>query len=314
MQRQTNSKLRLATYLALITAVISGTNNFLTKIAVTAIHDPILYTSLKNGIVAVLIIGAMVLIKKLPEVLALTRRQVARLLAIGLVGGAVPFALYFTGLQQTSAINAGLIHKTLFLWVLLIAIPVLKEKLRWQQWAGIGAIFVANIFVGGFSGFHYNTGELMILGATVLWAIENVIAKKTLEDISSVIVAGARMTFGALFLIVFIIWRGAPLAAVLDLGAVQWGWTILTSVLLFGYVTLWYTALKHAPATYVATLLVPATLVTNVLSAIFVTGTLATPQIASAILLIAGTVVMIAFAKRTAQSIPQPSFSNTLQS
>jgi len=309
-------KFRSATYLVLIAAIISGSNNFLTKIAVTAIKDPILYTSLKNAIVAIFIIGAILLLKKLPEVLSLTKRQLLRLLAIGFIGGAVPFALFFTGLQQTSAINAGLIHKTLFVWVLLIAIPMLKEKLAWQQWVGIAAIFGANLFVGGFNGFQFNIGEFMILGATVFWAIENIIAKKALENISSVVVAAARMSFGAMFLILFLALRGAPMAmgAVLDLSGAQWGWTLLTSVLLFGYVTLWYTALKNAPATYVAALLVPATLVTNVLSAVFITGSLAIPQIASAILLITGVVLMILFAKRTAQSVLQTSFSNTPQS
>ena len=303
-----------ATYLVLIAAIISGTNNFLTKIAVTAIKDPILYTSLKNTIVAIFIIGAILLLKKLPEVLSLTKRQLLRLLAIGFIGGAVPFALFFTGLQQTSAINAGLIHKTLFVWVLLIAIPILKEKLTWQQWAGVAAIFGANFFLGGFNGFNLNIGELMILGATVFWAIENIIAKKALEDISSVVVAAARMTFGSMFLILFLALKGAPMGAAFSLNATQWGWTLLTSVLLLGYVSFWYAALKNAPATYVATLLVPATLVTNVLSAVFVTGALTIPQVASAILLIAGTVLMILFAKRGAQSVLQPSFSNTPQS
>lgn len=40
-----------ATSLALLTMVVSGTNNFLTKIAVTAVKDPLLYTTLKNAVV-----------------------------------------------------------------------------------------------------------------------------------------------------------------------------------------------------------------------------------------------------------------------
>ena len=310
MQTKTNSKLLLATYLALGAMVISGTNNFLTKIAVTATKDPIFYTTLKNSIVAILLIGVIVMIRKLPEILTLTKKQLFKLFTIGLIGGSVPFALYFSGLKLTSAINAGLIHKTLFIWVLMMAIPILKEKLSWQQWLGIGTIFGANLLVGGFTGFKYNNGELMILAATIFWAVENIIAKVALRDISSITVAAFRMVIGSAFLIIFLLWRGISLSVITDFNSVQWGWTILTSLLLFGYVATWYTALKYAPVTYVATILVPATLVTNALSAIFVTGSMTVQQLLSSALFVIGLVLMIFYLKRTAELYSQKPIVN----
>jgi len=119
MQVQSKPRLTLAIYFALGAMVISGVNNFLTKIAVTAIKDPIFYTTLKNAIVAIFLIGIIVLFKRLPEISALTKKQLLKLSVIGFIGGSIPFALYFSGLQMTSAINASLIHKTLFLWVLI---------------------------------------------------------------------------------------------------------------------------------------------------------------------------------------------------
>lgn len=296
-----NKTLIYATYLALITAVISGFSNFLNKIAVTAIKDPIFFTTLKNSIVAIFIIGAILIFKKWPEITSLTRKQILKLVIIGMVGGALPFALFFSGLAKTSALNAALIHKTLFIWVLLLAIPILKERLSSMQWLGIGAIFAANLIVGGFTGFKYNAGELMILAATILWAIENVIAKIALKDISSLTVAGARMTIGSLILLSFVLIKGGG-SAIFAMNLQQWLWTFIPAVLLFGYVTTWYTALKYAPATYVATLLVPATLVTNVLSAIFITHTFALPQIASAGFFTLGVIMMIFFSKKVAKT------------
>lgn len=291
-----HSTLFYPTVLALATAVISGTNNFLTKIAVTAVKDPIVFTALKNVIVALFLVGIILALKKWREIKSLNGNQVFKLLAIGVVGGSLPFGLFFTGLAQTSAINASLIHKTLFLWVLLLGIPLLKERLTRWQWLGVGAIFGANLLVGGFWGFKYNTGELMILGATILWAVENIIAKVALRDLSSALVAGARMVFGSMILLLFVVWQGGA-SAVYALNLQQWGWTLLTGALLFGYVLTWYTALKHAPATYVATLLVPATLVTNILSATFVTHTLSGLQVISSLLFAAGTALVIIFAK-----------------
>lgn len=291
------SRLATATILALCTAIISGFSNFIAKIGVTAVKDPIVFTTLKNAVVATLLLGVLLAFRKWREIRTLTRRHWVKLVGIGVIGGSLPFALYFTGLTKTSALNASLIHKTLFLWVLLLALPLLKERLSGWQWAGIGLVAAANMLVGGFTGFKFNMGELMILGATVLWAIETIIAKKALKDISSITVASSRMIFGSLALIAFIALRGGG-SPISHLSTAQWGWTLLSSALLLGYVLTWYTALKRAPATYIATLLVPATLVTNVLSALFITHAFPLIQIASALCVTAGIALMVVSAQR----------------
>lgn len=294
-----NSALRTATLLALTTAAFSGVSNFLNKIAVTGINDPIFYATLKNTLVAVVLVGIFIMCRHWPTVRTLSRRQWTLLISIGILGGSIPFALFFTGLTMTSALNAALIHKTLVLWVALLAIPFLHERVSTGQWLGIAALFAANVLVGGFSGFRYNTGELLILTATIFWSAENIIAKIALRDIPSTVVAGARMTIGSLALLAFVLWRNpAAPTTLFHLTASQWGWIFLTGALLLGYVLTWYRALALAPASYIATLLVPATLVTNALSAIFLTHTFATMQVVSAGLMFVGTALVIATHRR----------------
>lgn len=298
IERMKRSTLVAATALALGTALISGVSNFVAKIGMTVVKDPILFTTLKNGAVALLLIGALIVYRRWRELRGLSKRQWTQLVAIGLIGGSVPFALYFTGLTHTSAINASLIHKSLFLWVAVLAVPLLKERMRGWQWLGVALVALANVFVGGFKGFKMNTGELMILGATLLWAVENVIAKVALKNISSLTVASARMVIGSLALIAVVAQRGGGAAAA-HLTTRQFDWLMLSSLLLFGYVVTWYAALKRAPATYVATLLVPATLVTNILSAIFVTHAFSLVQFLNGFLLIAGILLLTTFARKT---------------
>lgn len=294
--------LKYATILIVLAALISGTNNFLTKIGVTAVGDPVLFTTLKNGIVALFLLSILLALKKWREFLSLTPDQIAKLILIGVIGGAIPFALFFTGLSKTTALNAALIHKTLFFWVFCMAVPLLKEKITKSQIIGILAIFAANFIVGGFTGFKYNLGELMILAATILWAMESIIAKIVLKNLSSLIVTSARMTIGTGVLAVVVMLQNNARAAPL-LTQEQWLWTWLTSILLLGYVLTWYGALKRAPATYVATLLVPATLVTNILTAIFVTHTVSPSQIFSSILLMAGIMAIVFSAKKALKPI-----------
>jgi drug/metabolite transporter (DMT)-like permease len=294
--------LRSATALALITAVISGTNNFLAKIALKTSFSPVAYTTLKNSLVAILLIALFLLFKQRLDLTKLNRRQIFFLLAIGVVGGSIPFALFFTGLSLTSAINAALIHKTLFIWVAILAIPLLKERISRWQWLAVVIIFAANLLIGGFNKFDFSRGELLIFLATIFWAIENVIAKKALIELPTLLVASARLTVGSLLLIGYLIMTtGLPNLA--NLTSAQWSWTLLTSVLMLGYVLTWYAALKRAPASYVATLLVPATLVTNVLSVVFLTHDFNKQQILSALLFIFGSIIFIGFARTTKFSI-----------
>jgi len=123
-------------------------------------------------------------------------------------------------------------------------------------------------------------------------ALGALIAKKALANLSSLTVAGARMALGSVFIFLVVLAQGNA-GQLLALNATQWGWTLLTSVLLLGYVTTWYTALKIAPATLVAALLVPATLITNVLNGIFITHSITLLQIYNGLLLILGTTLII---------------------
>ena len=289
------------TVLALITAIISGVSNFINKIGVTVVFDPVVYTTIKNSLVAIFLIGIILVLKKWKEIKILNRHQILKLITVGVVGGSIPFVLFFTGLAHTSAINASLIHKTLFVWVALLAIPFLKEKIRMGVWAGISIVFIANLFVGGFSGFKFNSGEVMIFIATIFWAIESIIAKKALQDISSITLAGARMVVGSLLLFIIVAVQG-NISEVFSLGATQWGWTLLSSVFLLGYVVTWYTALQYAPAWYVATLLVPATLVTNILTTIFITQTISWQQAVSGGLYLVGIIIILSIARKTFKS------------
>ncbi len=293
-------KLHHAAGLALLTAIISGTSNFMAKIAVTAVKDPVVFTFLKNALVAVLLLGILLFATRFRELKTMHRRDWVKLIAIAVVGGSIPFVLFFTGLTMTSALSAGVIHKSLFIWVALLAIPFLKERIGGLQAAALLLLVAGNAVLGGFSAFHFGRGELLILAATLLWAVENIIAKKALANLSSLTVAGARMILGSVVLLAVVAFQG-KLNLFAGLAPAQWGWTLFTAALLLGYVLTWYTALKHAPATMVASLLVPATLVTNVLSLVFLDRRMTPMELASGSLFVLAAVLLIWQARRLAR-------------
>jgi len=282
-----NSKIKMGLYLALAAAIFSGVANFVNQFTVKYVGDALVFTTIKNSLVAFLIIGVIIAFKKFKKIKKLNRNDMILLLAIGIIGGSLPFYLFFAALSQMPAINASLIHKSLIIWIAILAIPFLKEKLSPLQVLAIATIFGANLAVGGFKSFAFNRPELMVLGATVLWTVENVIAKITLRRVDPDIVTASRMGIGSAILLVavFILGKGQMLFA---LRPDQFALTFLTTLILFGYVSTWYRALSLAPVTLVATVLTLATLITNGLSAIFVTQQLTLGQVIQFILLLSG--------------------------
>ncbi|OGK53591.1 hypothetical protein A3B56_03275 [Candidatus Roizmanbacteria bacterium RIFCSPLOWO2_01_FULL_45_11] len=245
------------------TAVISGFAIFTSKILVASI-DPIVYTTLKNLFVAGVLTAILIANKSLRnQWKQLSRRDWWNLIAIGAIGGGIPFALFFTGLKLTSATDATLIHKTLFIWVALFAIPVLHERLRLIQMAGYVLVLWGVLWTSGYR-FAGDTGELYIALATILWALENILAKKAVSHIPGIIVAWGRMTVGVGILAILLVIMGkAPLMA--DLHTNMLMPFLAASILLTGYVVTYYSSLKYIPVTVASAVLILATPITALL-------------------------------------------------
>ena len=298
-----DSKIKKGLYLALATAAFSGVANFVNQFTVRYIGDALVFTTIKNSLVALLIISVLIIFKKLSEIKRLNLKDIGLLLSIGVIGGSLPFYLFFSALAQIPAINASLIHKSLVIWVALLAVPFLKERFSKLQLLAIMTVFGANLVVGGFKGFAFNRPEFFVLAATILWSIENVIAKIPLRRVDPDIVIASRMGIGSAILVMTVVILGKG-QMLFSLKPDQFALTFLTTLLLFGYVSTWYRALRLTPITLVATVLTLATLVTNGLSAVFITHKLTPDQITQFILLIAGSALFInAIAKFPSSSI-----------
>jgi drug/metabolite transporter (DMT)-like permease len=276
-----------ATLFAFGAAVISGINGFFTKTALVAVGDPVLFTFLKNIVTVAILLGAFFLFGKAREIREASMHDRWMLLAIGIVGGGIPFLLYFTGLSMIPAVTAAFIHKTLFLWVAILAIPFLGERVGWLHAFSFGLLFLAIVLFQLPVFKTFGTGEMLVLLATLLWAVENIIAKKVLHRISSLSASSARMSIGSVVIFAFVLFGGKA-EMMLSLSLVAWGWVFLTGILLTGFVSVWYRALSLAPVTFVTCLLIPATFITGALSSLLVTHTVSVAQVVGWMCLVAG--------------------------
>src|SRR3989339_2183939 len=98
--------------LILSTAVISGLSIFISKFGVSVIN-PYIFTGWKNIVVAVLAVGWILALKDWQILKSLNKKKWLWLVGVGLIGGSIPFLLFFKGLSLTTAAQGSFIHKTM---------------------------------------------------------------------------------------------------------------------------------------------------------------------------------------------------------
>ena len=259
--------------LAFCTAVVSGVAVYVNARGVSHFDDATVYTTAKNAVAGALLLSlALPLLAGRPAAASRarprTRRQWAGVAAVAVVGGSVPFVLFFEGLARAEATQASFIHKTLVVWVALLAVPLLRERLSGAHYTAIALLVAGQVLLAGNAGtIAFGAGEAMILAATLLWAVEVIIVKRLVVGISPRTLAAARMALGTVVLLGWLAVSGR-LGDVASLTGDQWSWALLTGLLLCAYVATWYAALEHAQAVDVTAVLVFGAVVTAVVARI----------------------------------------------
>jgi drug/metabolite transporter (DMT)-like permease len=298
------NKTKVGIGLAAATAVISGFSIFLNGYAVRELPDAGVFTALKNSAAALVLFAvALPVLRSRGKGFRVDRRGTLGLTLVAIVGGSVPFLLFFTGLSMASAPSAAFIHKTLFIWVALLAVPFLGERLGLLQIGALGALLASQLLIVPPNGVVWGVGETMITAATLLWSVEVILAKRLMSRIDPLVVGVGRLGLGLVVLFGYLALTG-KLSLIAGLGASQWIWVLLTGVLLAGYVGTWFSALRLAPATVVTSVLVLAAPITATLDVV-VNGKVLAPAPLTGYVLIFGAAAVLALTTlRSRQSQP----------
>lgn len=289
--------LRWGIGLAFAAALISGFSIFVNGFAVKQLPDAAVYTTLKNGVAAVLLVVLAFATTRRGDLAAIDRQAWVKLGVIGVVGGSVPFLLFFTGLAQASAPSAAFIQKTLFIWVAVLAVPFLGERLGFAQVGALLVLLAGQLLVVMPSGVVWGAGETMIVAATLLWAVESVLARRVLASVPSQVVGAARMGVGLLVLVGFLVVTGR-VGSISGLTAGQWAWALGTGVILTGYVATWFGALRRAPASLVTAVLVVGAPVTALFQVLQKGALPGAPVLIGDGLIVGAALVLVALAVR----------------
>ena len=280
---------------AFAAALISGVANFANKQVMLSGVDPIILNIAKNGLVglALLVVSYPLLkdLKKYPF------KNWFKLILIAVVGGCIPFILFFKGLAMSPAIVGSFIHKTLFIWVAISAVIFLKEKLNKFQMVGLGIMLIGLLPIIKFNLFSVGRGEMMMLAAVAFWSVEVIFIKKFVQDIDYRILAASRMVLGTIFIATFSIASGNFLG-ILKLTLTDWSKILIVGIFLLGYVYSWYKALNFAPASVVTSILTLALPVTIVASNIQTVKLPLTGDLITILFIAAGIYLYIKFSEK----------------
>ena len=281
--------------LAFVAAIVSGVAVYVNAHGVSRFDDATVYTTAKNVVAGVLLLALALPVLRgdgaFRGAATTTRTQWVGVAAIAVIGGSVPFVLFFEGLSRAEATQAAFIQKTLVVWVALLAVPILARAaraaaLRSRSCSSSPARRGSRASRYG----RFGAGEAMILAATLLWAVEVIVVKSC----SPTSMPGASVRHG---------WRSgrsscsagsrSPAAAdelaqrrrrPVELGPVD-------RLILAGYVATWFAALARAQAVDVTAVLVFGAVVTALLSR---RSRTASPSTSAASVLITAGAILIA--------------------
>lgn len=270
------NKETLGTFLALLTAVVSGIAIPANKIFVIGI-DPAVFTAVRA-----IMIGIIFLLLSLWQWNRISTKKKKGfvvswkyLAAIAIIGGSFAFLLFFTGLSLTTSGHAAFLHKTLPLYVAVLAFVFLKERITRKHTYAMILMFLGIIAIYSTSidptelWMNPRLGDMMVIGATILWAVENVIARKAMiSGETNFIVSFARMFFGGLILLGVVLLSG-KIEILLSLTQIQIINIGVSIVILFAFVFFYYWSLRLINASKAAVMLLLAPVVSLILGVTF---------------------------------------------
>jgi drug/metabolite transporter (DMT)-like permease len=281
--------------LVFLTALISGFSIFINKFGVGIFKSSEIYTFLRVALVA-LILGSILLIDS-KKIKSIKKREWVLLALIGLIGGSIPFLLFFKGLKITSSAEGSFIHKTMFLWVAILATLFLKEKIDRKFLFGALILLFANALLLKKFSFSPDRGDLLILIATIFWAIENTLSKYLLStpNLDGKTLAFGRMFFGAIFILVYLIFTNQA-SQIFVLNSKQVFWVLITGIILLFYVLTWYSGLRYIPVSKATAILLLGSPITTALN--LISGAkIPSQEIISGILILIGIVTIFGIKK-----------------
>lgn len=144
--------------------------------------------------------------------LPVLRRHIGWLLLSSFTGVLLFHTLVYRGLHTTTAISASLILATSPVVIPIVVYLVSRERLTPREGVGIVATMVGVVVVltrgdvRALAHLHFATGDLLILGAVVAWAVYSVALRRR-PDVPPLVIVTAVAAVGTVMIAPFYVWE-----------------------------------------------------------------------------------------------------------
>lgn len=199
-----------------LAAAIWGGVYVVSKVVLEVI-PPFTLLILRFGI-ALVVLGTFVVARKE----YIPKKEYPLLMAIAFVGVTISIAAQFLGTKLSTAHMGALITSASPAFIAIFAVWLLKERIQWQQTAGILlATFGVLIVIGIPNEADAETsmiGNVILLVAALSWGLYTVLSKKATQRYSSLAVTTYAALFGLIFSCPLMVWE-------LSVTPVSWTWS-----------------------------------------------------------------------------------------
>ena len=258
--------------LILVLVALAWAGSFVVVKGISTDIDPIFLGFLRFIVATPLMILVIVIQKK---AIIWERKLIPWMAILGLTGVTLLYVLQFVGISLTSAATAGVLINTNVVFIALLSITTLHEKLTQKITTGILISFLG-VAVVIWSRSTDGTiqlsndvliGTILVMLSALCWAIYSIVGKRLLKNYDMVSITTTAFLWGTLFYIPIIpyVWSSWT-----NISLVGWGAVLYLAVIcsVFGYLG-WYYALKHIEASKAAVYLNLIPLFTIILALFF---------------------------------------------
>lgn len=203
-----------------VAAIFWGTNFEATRIVLTE-APPWTAAALRFGLAT---LAALVWLRQTRGLdWAVLRRNVVAFAILGLIGITGFNAALFLGLETSSPVNAALIMGTSPLTTSLLDAVLNRRRPAAITLAGMAVSLIGvALTVGAFSGAHFASGDLLIGGGSLAWALYSIGCRRWVAGSAPLETTVWTMVFGTLVLMVIALALESPLRVIATASPVFW--------------------------------------------------------------------------------------------
>jgi len=223
-------------------------------------------------------------------------RITLRLLLVATLGTAVPYILFFTGAQRSTAIETVICLQSEPAYSLLAAWIFLRHAPTPRRVLAISVLLAGIVLAVGGRGFGESSGVWLLLATPLCWQASHLVVLRQLRGVGPEVLTGARYIHGGVLLALY--WfmtgtaahlpTGPQLATLLPLLAIQ------GMILSYVGTLLWYQAIARLDLARTTAIVVPSVPLLSLAASFLLLGETPSPaQLAGLLLTAAGVLAFV---------------------